>query len=264
LATAVAETDASGAFRFEGIAPGSYHLTASGPMGGYGGKGMLTPQPVFGRTDVSVSGANVEGVSIPLQKGRALSFILRSEGGNLPEGVCPATAQMTLTAAEDWATRIERTAELNFQKEQTVEQIAPARYQIDLARLGESCYQPTAPVLDLTKGLPESPVAVTVAQAGAIRGKLTKTSAPTSYAVALIPADATGDTQPLRVAFPKSDGSFEFDALRPSLYRLSAQPAGETSRARWVSDRAHMIEIKIDAGAPTQLELPAPPANPNQ
>ena len=48
VAQAVAETDANGSFRFEGIAAGSYTLTASGPTRGYGGKAVLGSPPYSG------------------------------------------------------------------------------------------------------------------------------------------------------------------------------------------------------------------------
>jgi hypothetical protein len=264
LAAAVAETNADDSFQFEGIAPGNYHLTASGPIGGYGGKGILEASPYFGRGQVGVGGADVEGVSLSLQKGRALSFILRSSVAKMPEGACPANAHLTLVALEDWATKLDRSAELNFQKAQTVEQLAPARFQMVLSRLGDSCYQPAAAILDLSDALPEGPVPVLVAPAGSIRGKLTGTARPADFAVALMAADAATGSQSVQVAFPDAKGQFGFGGLRPGAYRIAAQLAGEASRARWITDRTRMIEIRIAAGGPTELELPAPPANPNQ
>ena len=62
LATAVTETKADGSFHFEGIPAGSYTLTASGPVRGYGGKAVLDPHPYFGRSRVSVA-ADVDGVA---------------------------------------------------------------------------------------------------------------------------------------------------------------------------------------------------------
>ncbi|MBZ5618260.1 MAG: carboxypeptidase regulatory-like domain-containing protein [Acidobacteriia bacterium] len=264
LAAAVTETKLDGSFQFDGIAPGSYNLTASGPIGGYGGKGILGVEPFFGRTRVSVGGANVEGVSISAQKGRSHSFILKSAVSQLPEGACPATAHFTLTALEDWATRLDREAEVNFKKEQTVDHIAPARFQVVLSRLGESCYQPAPAILDFSAALNDAPVAVLVAPAGSLHGKLTGTAKPAGFAVALVSTDSTGVAQPVQVAFPDADGRFVFGSLRPGAYRLTAQPAGEASKARWVSERARMIEIQIAAGAPTDMELPAPPINQNQ
>ncbi len=261
LAAAVTQTDGGDTFEFKGIAPGSYLLTASGPVGGYGGKGILEAPPFFGRREVTVGGADLDGVRIAVQQGRAASFVLRSSG-QMPEGACPPGAQLTLTSLDDWATKIDRTAEVNFRKEQRVEQLAPARYQMELSGLGESCYQAAAATLDLTGNFDEKPVVVLVAPAGSIHGKLTGTASPADFAVALVAGDAAGGTPQVQVVFPDGDGRFGFAGLRPGVYRIGAQPSGEGSKARWVADRARMIEIRIAAGGPTEMELPAPPINP--
>jgi len=263
LATAVTDTKSDGTFRFEGIAPGSYRLTASGPVGGWGGKGILRDAPFFGRTQVGVGGANVDGVAIAVQKGRPVSFILRSDPQSAA-GACPSTAHLTLRATEDWATQIDRDAEINTQKEQTIDQVAPARFQMVLSGLGETCYQPGGTILDLSTEFDGKPVAVPVAAAGSIRGKLIGTSRPGDFAVALVSGDPSAPAQPVQVIFPDPDGRFSFGRLRPGVYRIAAQPTGSGSKTRWVSDRSRMIEIRIAGGSPTEMELPAPPANPNQ
>ena len=48
LATAVASTSPDGSFHFEGVPAGSYTITASGPVRGYGGKAILGDAPYFG------------------------------------------------------------------------------------------------------------------------------------------------------------------------------------------------------------------------
>lgn len=182
----------------------------------------------------------------------------------MPAGACPPSAHLTLAALEDWATKLDREADVSFQQVQAIDQLAPARFQIGLSNLGESCYQPAVAILDLSGAFDDKPVAVLVAPAGSIHGKLTGATAPADFAVALVAADATGGNQPVVVAFPDREGRFTFGGLRPGIYRIGAQPSGEASKARWVRDRARMIEIQIAAGAPTEMELPAPPANSNQ
>ena len=59
-----------------------------------------------------------------------------------------------------------------------------------------------------------------------------------------------------RLAFPDEAGRFEFAALRPGRYRIAAQLAAGAAKARWVSDIAHMIEIDVPGGTPTEVELP--------
>jgi protocatechuate 3,4-dioxygenase beta subunit len=261
LATAVTETRPDGSFRFAGIPPGTYTLTASGPVGGYGGKAVLDPQPYFGRSRVSVA-ADVEGVAVSVQRARPASFILRLAPGQEAEGACPATAQVTLTALEDFAAKIDRTGEINSVKERAIADLAPARYQIGVNGLGESCYLASHTIVDLSAGAKDAPVPVLVAAAGAIRGKLTGAANPREFAVALVAADAETSAQPVQVVFPDAAGKFTFGALRPGRYRIVIQPAGEASQARWVTDPASMIEIQIVAGAPTEMELPAPQRRP--
>ena len=80
--------------------------------------------------------------------------------------------------------------------------------------------------------------------------------------MSLVAADAENSAQSLQVVFPDAGGKFTFGGLRPGRYRIVTQPAGEASKARWVTDATRMIEIQIVAGAPTQMELPAPQRSP--
>jgi len=124
--------------------------------------------------------------------------------------------------------------------------------------LGEGCYLASSSVLDLTGGAPASPVAVLVATAASIRGKLTGAPDPRAYSVILAAADPDAASNPLQVVFPDASGKFTFGGLRPGRYRIAAQSSSAPASARWVSDAAHMLEIQIVAGAPTEMELPAP------
>ncbi|MCX6632043.1 MAG: carboxypeptidase-like regulatory domain-containing protein [Candidatus Solibacter sp.] len=257
MATAVTETKPDGSFRFESIPAGSFTLTASGPVRGYGGKAVLGPQPYFGRSHVSVA-ADLEGVAVSVQKAQTVSFVLRLAPGQRADGGCPATAQVTLTALEDFAALIDRNGEVNSVKEQPIADLAPARYRIGATRLGDGCYLASDAVLDLSAGGKDAPVAVLVAAAGSISGKLTGAANAPEFAVALVAADAESSAQAVQVVFPDAGGKFTFGGLRPGRYRIVAQAAGEASKARWVTDPARMIEIQIVAGAPTELELPAP------
>ncbi len=254
LATAVAKTKPDGTFRFEGIPGGNYTLTAAGPILGYGGKGIAGDAPYYGRTSLSVA-ADQENVALPLTKGVEVSFILRQVGA---PGGCLPTGQVALTALEDFAVRLDRNGPIASAKETPVANLAPARYQVTVSGLGEGCYQYSGTDLDLSRGAPKSPVAVQVAQAGSLRGKLTGITQGTKYLIALAPADAVNGSESLQAAFADARGSFAFAGLRPGRYRVGVQPAGGGAKARWLNTAARMIEIEIAGGSPTEIELPAP------
>jgi hypothetical protein len=254
LASAVAETKPDGSFRFEGIGSGVYTLTAAGPIRGYGGKGMTSDAPYFGRTSVSVAN-DVEGVALPLAKGTEAALILRMTG---PAGGCRPTAQVSLSAIEDFAVRIDRSATIDSTKETQVTNLAPARYQVIADNLGEGCYQASATELDLSRGAAKGPVTVYVAQAGSLRGKLAGAAKDASYVIALAPADAVNGTESLQAVFADREGGFAFGSLRPGRYRVGIQLSSGGAKARWLNVAARMIEIEIAGGAPTEIELPAP------
>jgi hypothetical protein len=198
---------------------------------------------------------DVEGVTMTVQRGRSVPFVLSAQQTG---SGCPASAQVTLTALEDFAAMIDRTGGVTIDQAQAVADLAPTRYQIGATGLGESCYLVSDEVLDLTAGGKDGPVQVVVAAAGAIHGKLTGAANPAEFAVALVAVDPDRSTSRVQVVFPGKDGRFAFEGLRPGRYRMVAQPAGEVSRARWVTEAARMIEMQIPAGAPTELDLPAP------
>ena len=251
VATAVAATKDDGAFAFEGVPAGVYTLTASGPQRGYGGKAILQPPPYFGRIPLSV-GADVESVTVPVQRARPASFVLQPSGAG-----CGRTAQIALTATEDFAAMIDRSGDINAEKETPIPDLAPARYQVVARNLGESCYQPSVPVVDFSAP-PAAVIPVPVAPAGAIHGKLAGMTSGARISVALISADPDNSAQPLQVVFADAAGRFSFGGLRPGPYRLAVQSGAE----RWVQDPKRMIELQVPAGAPTEIELPAPKRQP--
>jgi hypothetical protein len=251
IATAVAEADFDGAFRFTGVPAGSYTLTASGPINGYGGKGIVKSPPFFGRMPVTLA-ADVDGVSMTVQPGRTVSFLLRA-AGQPGAGGCPPKASIAVNSLEDFAVKTDRTADIDSTQSTPVPNLAPAQYRVVASGLGEFCYQSSEAVLDLSAGGREGPVLVTVAAAGAIRGKLGGTARPAEFAVALASADPENNV-PLQMVYPGADGKFAFGGLRPGRYRIAAHL--KSDKARWVTGPGSMIEIQVAGGSPTDLELP--------
>jgi hypothetical protein len=248
MAAAVAQADVDGSFHLEGVPPGAYQVFVSGPSNGRNSFGaVMPPEPYFGRSRIEVGPQNVEDLSLSVRKGRSATFVLPAVAG------CPHSGRLTLTSLEDWAALLERTAEISTEKALVLDNLAPARYQAALSNLGAACYQPDPAIVDLNQ--PAEPVKLTVALAGAIRGRITGTEEPTGFAVALVAPGAST----IQVALPDREGRFTFEELRPGHYYIAAQAAGESPKARWVPDLKRMVEIEIPGGAPTDLELPASP-----
>jgi hypothetical protein len=254
LATAATTAEEQGEFRFEGIAPGSYHLLASGPSSARNSRGAVLPaEPYFARSRVEVVASNVEGVVLTPRRGATASFLLRAPAE--AKGACPPTAQLTLVSLEDWAAQIERTSPVNNAKPQSLDHLAPARYFARIDNLGDLCYQDSELTVDLSAATPEN-VVVPVSAGGAIRGKLVGAARVSDFLVALLSANAVDGERPVRAAVPDAAGRFTFDGLRPGSYYIAARPAA-SPKARWISDPARMMTIEIRGGSYTDLELPA-------
>jgi hypothetical protein len=249
LASAVATAGEDGSFRFDGIPQGSYHLFAAGPVRGYGGGGsVLDAEPLYGRMRVEVSADHVSGLTVGVAKGVSAAIRLRAERG--AEAACPGAAQVTVTSLEDWAAGLHRTVDAGFDKPTVIERLAPARYRLTAARLGENCYQASEAVLDLTGSDPGT-VTIPLAPAGAIRGRLKGENAA-QFTVILLRDGA------VQAAVPAPDGRFSFAGLAPGKYRIAVQRSSEAPKSRWLSEKGWLIELDVPGGAPTEVELPAP------
>lgn len=249
-------TEADGSFKLEGVQPGSYELAVSGPAVGYGVfESLLGPERLFGRIHLEVGGADIEGLSIPVSKGRSARFVLRVLGS---QGACPSSAAVTLAPLEAAGSAESRTIEVSIGKEKDLENIAPGRYQVVVSKLGDGCFASSAS-LDLTEGDAPGVVPVEVAPAGSLRGRLEAGSAkPTDFAVVLVASESVDAAPAVQVAYPDSDSRFAFPSLHPGKYRIGTQPAGEASKARWVSDIGQMFEIEVPGGSTTDVELSPP------
>ena len=258
LSVATGQTESDGSFRFEGVPPGSYHLFASGPVRGYGGRAaLLGEEPRYGRMQVDVGGQDLESIAIEVAAGRSVSFVLASEEP-LTAGVCPASAPLHLLPLEDRAARIMQNIRVNFASEQRVDGLAPGRYHLAVSDLGEKCFLGVNPVLDLQHDDASEVVKVLVAPAGAIHGLLLPGSAAADYAVALVsPAlPLSPKAQPVQIAFPDEEGRFAFADLRPGEYRIAVRPVSVETEGRWVPDLEKMFEVEVAGGTVTEVELP--------
>ncbi len=246
LASAVTPAEDDGAFRIEGVTAGSYNLFAFGPVTGRGGGGGSTgANPAFARMRVDIAGQNVTGLTLSPRKGAAAALRLKAPAA------CKQ-ASVSVMLLEDWGARVDKTVQVTADKDTVVPNLPPGRYEL-VAQPSGNCYQTGEATVDLTSGEAE-PVAIAMAPAGSIRGRLIG-GKPADFAVVLAAEKAFGGEQALRVALPDADGRFVFDVLPPGQYRIAAHPLTESPRTRWMS--ADLITIQVPGGAPTDVELPA-------
>jgi 5-hydroxyisourate hydrolase-like protein (transthyretin family) len=261
VAVAVTPVGEDGGFNLAGIPAGLYNLFAAGPVRGRSFSGAsLDKEPLFARSRIEVS-RDVSDVILTPQKGLSAAIRLAVELGS--EGACPLGASVNLVGLEDWGAMLQLTARAARDKDTSISNLAPAKYQLSAAELGENCYQTAESILDLTAGSPGT-IAIPVASAGSVHG-IVSGATDADFLVILLPSRSSFDMQLVRSAKPGPDGRFSFAALAPGKYRIAAHRTAGSAQARWMGDGEHMVEIEVRSGKPTEVEIPAPqPANPQQ
>jgi hypothetical protein len=243
LATAVAQANPDGTFKFEGVPPGRYNLFASGPSQGRNGMGtFLGPKPRFGRSAVTISGQNIEGLEVALAVPRTATVSA--------EGTCGASVssvKVRLLATEDWAAVLGQTLDLSIGQEIKALNLAPAKYRLELQDAPPGCTQTGEATLDLTG--PDSSAKVMVATTGSIRGHAPPGA---ETGIAMIDAEGKGG---LRIAVPDEKGIFEFADVPPGRYRLSLRNGSGPAYSSLTAGPGKAREVEVRGGAPTEVDL---------
>ncbi|MFN3324383.1 MAG: hypothetical protein ACK5AZ_12875 [Bryobacteraceae bacterium] len=187
LAVAVAVAEADGAFRFRGVPAGAYHLFVSGPSRGRNMSGaMIEPNALFARTQIDLAGHDLENISLTPATGPTLSVTLKS-----PPQCPPKPAEFILTAAEDWSAHLSRRITISAGTDQALTNLAPARYRVSVAGLGDACYVQDDLELDLSAASGTVRFEVPILPVGAIYGRIdTSGRPPSDFPIVLAPVFA--------------------------------------------------------------------------
>ncbi len=246
-----AEATADGAFRLDNVPLGTYNLYAKGPVGTHTALAstLAAGDPYFGRTEVTLAGQNIEGLTVPVSRSRSLMLLLTG-----PSPGCPPRAGVTLRALEPWGPMLSRTLDVSFGKQQAVTDLAPGRYRITTEGLGSNCYQTDQFTVDLGQVL-EGPVRISHSMAGSLQGVL-RAPKPGDFAVILAGGE-TGATVAQHIAYPDSDGRFRLDRLAPGYYRLGSCPTTAATRSTCMGDPAVMQLIQVKGGGTVDVEMVA-------
>jgi hypothetical protein len=218
IASSVAIAGKDGSFHLEGIRPGSYYLFVSGPAqirstfgAEFGDHGF------FGRTQIEVTGQDVEGLSLRVAPGLTLPITVKGGDG------CSAKAQVTASATEDWAAYITRSAKSKDDGSVALTGLAPARYSVQVK--SEHCFQASEVIADLSGGTVK-PVEVRLLHGGSIH----------VHVIPSVPVLLSGEGE-TRTELPDAGGNVEFDALPPGHYRVER------------------LEVDLKAGEVRKMEL---------
>jgi hypothetical protein len=146
IAVAVTEANADGSFRLEGLPPGSYILFTSGPSNARSSRGAELPSDaLYARLPVTIGSQDVEGIRVAPEKGRSATISLTA-----PPAGCAGKGELVLFGLEDWGANLERRAPISSTSKAIFRDLPPARYQVSVSGLGETCFVPEDGVLDLT------------------------------------------------------------------------------------------------------------------
>lgn len=255
LGAALVDAKPDGTFALPPVPPGTYDLLVSGPTRGYSARGVILGQGTrFGRLSIDVGAQQFSDLVVPLELGRTLSAAVRFES---PEAraACPQNLMATATLVDSLGVVIRERGPATENTPALFDGLAPGRYRLGVERLSAGCYLTEPPLVDLAEQ--DAEASMTLSAAGRIAGSLLGAADPTQYPVALGRQGTLEKEEALRLAFPDSQGRFEFEALRPGRYRIASRRPEDNGR--WVRSDETMFEIEVSGGSTTEIDLPAPP-----
>jgi hypothetical protein len=225
IATSVAIAGEDRSFHFEGIPPGSYSLFVSGPSNARGAGAVLGEHPMFARARVEVTAQDVDGLRPRVAPALTLPVLVRAGQG------CSPKAQVSVSAVEDWAADLNRSAQSNENGNALLTPAAPARYRVSAK--SDLCFQATEVVADLSGGSVK-PVEVKM-----LRGASIKVHINPSMPVILIGGGKT------RTEVPDAEGNAEFGGLPTGHYLLKGSEGPSKN----------ILEVDLQAGENRKIEL---------
>jgi hypothetical protein len=262
VAVAKIQTESGGRFHFRGIPKGSYDVLVTGPVIGQGvGGSMLGADSLFGRVRIEVSTQDLQDVSISLTEGTSIGLVLRHTEDSDSKLTCSSAGDVTLMPIDDWGAMLDRRARVGFDRAVPIHRLAPGRYLLTTAELGDSCYQVTESVADLTRGSGSELVAVLVGSAGSIYGRIVGVKGPTDHIVTLLASHQMDAEPSIQVTISDPEFHFSFTSLRPGKYWIGIHPASPFSTTHWTDDIDSLHSIEVAGEQPTDVQLDAPQVN---
>lgn len=233
------ELGAKGEFRFEGLAPGTYDVHA------------ISRDLHFGRVQVSIMSQDVTDLMIPLEPGRAVSFVLG--GDSSVRTGCRGGADLTLTPVAGNGLLASRSLRVDFGDPQAIGDLAPVPYVLSTRVRSPGCYAPEAAVdlrtADLTVTIP-------VSRSASIIGNVTGAPRPAEFGVLLIPRATALQETPIRLAYPDDEARFVLNDLPPGEYSICSRRLPGSQIIAEVG-AVKCFDIELLPGVATEVSIPA-------
>ncbi len=211
-----------GAFEFRNVEPGAYVISGGQAWGNAG----MSP-PMFARREVTVSSADVEGVTLSMVAEIDLAGTFRLEGGGKPASWPVVLLQEFEGPLGNSSAQADATGGFSFARK-----IAPSAYVVNLLRVPAATYVKSirfggrdalhAP-LDLTSGAGGSLDVVLSAKVATVSGGVKKANGdPAAGVVVSIWPRVPQMTGGIKSASTDQNGHFEIADLGPGNYFVSA------------------------------------------
>jgi hypothetical protein len=262
-----------GEFAITGVSPGRYRLRARAggvTLGPEGGPGSVSPaaQTQWALAEMTVTGANITGVTLVLQPGRTFSGALVAEGSATPASWKGTTVAIQPIALGGTAFISTRQFSIGDDGRFTVGGLEPYEYEVrvTLPPAVASAGWTIASVRHQGRDLRDAPVTfadgsldgvevVLTTVVTELTGRLTSESGTpaTDYYIVAFPDDRAlwhPASPRVRIMRPAADGLFSTRDLPPGTYRIAALTDVEDDEPR----RREFLESIYDAAIPVTVK----------
>jgi hypothetical protein len=208
-------TAEGGAFRFDGILPGSYDLYARGAF--------IAPPSLFAHVHLVLNSQKVENMELVLKPGRPVEFAIGASKTVTSNSGCSPDGMITLQAVGAWALNrdLTLTAPIAPSAPARIENAGPGPFIVTVRSSTGNCIGVTPALLDLRRDAALERATVVFQQLSSIHGS-------TAYGDVVVLRDVTtGHDSPVQAIFAISIAEFHFDGLAPGRYCVTTQPSND-------------------------------------
>ena len=270
-----ARADADGRFRFSGVAPGQYRISARAQVGQPGGRGRGEPRVeivqggraggppppprqeplvLWASADISVDGRHLSNVMLSLQPGLSISGTLQFEGA-IPPPTDLTRMRVNVLPADPGPGGGNSTGRVEANGRFTIASVAPGRYRlsasggqgwfVDSITVGGQDAMDFPAEVKPSENLSGVTITFTDKQTE-LSGSLVddKGQPAVDYTLVIFPADQrywVGSSRRIRTARPATDGRYTITGLPPGDYKLATVVDLEPNAA---SDPADLQSIE--------------------